>query len=328
MKYFVVSGSPHVHQKDNVSSLMRGVIYAMVPAMLVSIYMFGLGAIRVFLVSIIACLAIEYLIQKFLLKKDTVTITDGSAMVTAILLAFNVPSSIPSWMLIMGALVSIGIAKMSFGGLGQNPFNPAIVGRIFMLISFPVDMTTWPKPIVSRGYFSFSGLDKAMIDSMTGATNLGVLKEQGFSAVTEYVNPFMGQVGGSLGEVSALALMIGGIYMIYKKIITWHIPVSVMASSILLSGALWIYDPVQYADPVFHLVTGGLMLGIFFMATDYVTSPVSKKGQLIFGTGIGLLTILIRAFGAYPEGVSFAILIMNAFTPIINMYFKPKRFGH
>jgi electron transport complex protein RnfD len=299
----------------------------MIPAMLVSLYMFGLGALRVFAITIIAAYAFEYLIQKYLIK-GPVTITDGSALVTGILLAFNVPSSVPTWILVVGTFVAIGMGKMSFGGLGKNPFNPALVGRVFMLISFPLEMTTWPKPIVSRQYFSFGHLDQTIIDGITGPTPLGILQEEGVQATPEYVDLLLGSMGGSMGEISALALLIGGIYMLFKKTITWHIPVSYFASAFILAGILWLIDPTQYADPLFHMVTGGMMLGLFYMATDYVSSPVNPRGQLIFGIGAGILTILIRVFGAYPEGVSFAILIMNGFTPLINSQVKPKRFGH
>lgn len=327
MKQFVISGSPHVHQDLTVPKLMYGVVYAMIPAMLVSLYMFGFGAARVFLITILSSLLFEYLIQRYFLK-GPITINDGSAVVTGILLAFNVPSSIPWWMLVIGSLVAIGMGKMSFGGVGKNPFNPALVGRVFMLISFPVAMTTWPKPIVSRSYFSFTGLDDKVLDTITGPTPLGVLQEQGVQAAPDYMNLLLGQMGGSLGEISALALLLGGIYMLVKKIITWHIPVAYFGSAFLLAGIMWLAEPTQYADPVFHMVTGGMMLGVFYMATDYVSSPISKKGQIIFGVGAGVLTILIRVFGAYPEGVSFAILIMNAFTPLINSKMKPARFGH
>ena len=327
MKKFVISGSPHVHQDLTVPKLMYGVVIAMIPAMLVSFYMFGLGAARVFLITILACLFFEYVIQRYLIK-GPITINDGSALVTGVLLAFNVPSSVPAWMLIVGALVSVGMGKMSFGGLGKNPFNPALVGRVFMLISFPVEMTTWPKPIVSRGYFSFAGLDEKVMDTITGPTPLAILQEEGAGAVSTNMNLLLGQMSGSMGEISALALLIGGFYMLFKKIITWHIPVAYFGSAFVLAGILWLADPTMYADPLFHMVTGGMMLGVFYMATDYVSSPISAKGQIIFGAGAGVLTILIRVFGAYPEGVSFAILIMNAFTPLINSQIKPKRFGH
>jgi len=327
MKQFVISGSPHVHQDLTVPKLMYGVVIAMIPAMIVSFYMFGLGAARVFLITILSCLFFEYVIQRYLIK-GPLTINDGSALVTAVLLAFNVPSSIPWWMLVVGSLVAVGMGKMSFGGLGKKPFNPALVGRVFMLISFPVAMTTWPKPIVSRSYFSFAGLDDKVLDTITGPTPLAVLQEEGAGAVSTNMQLLLGQMGGSLGEISAIALLLGGLYMLFKKIITWHIPVAYFGSAFILAGILWLADPSQYADPLFHMVTGGMMLGVFYMATDYVSSPVSAKGQLIFGVGAGVLTILIRVFGAYPEGVSFAILIMNAFTPLINSQIKPARFGH
>jgi electron transport complex protein RnfD len=300
----------------------------MIPALLVSIWFFGLDAIRVTLISVLACVLVEYLIQKYLLK-TTVSISDGSAIITGILLAFNVPSNLPWWIIIIGAIVSIGIGKMSFGGIGKNIFNPALVGRVFLLISFPVQMTTWPvpKPLIGE----------KITDAITGPTPLGIMKE-GLGAgktvqdimpdIPNYVENLMtGFQGGSLGEVSAFALIIGAIYMLFRKIITWHTPTAYIGSVAIFSGILWLVDPTQYVDPLFHLVTGGMMLGVFYMATDMVSSPMSGKGQLIFGVGAGILTILIRVFGAYPEGVSFAILIMNAFVPLIDRAFKPARFG-
>ena len=323
----IVSLSPHDHAKDSVSKIMYGVVIAMIPALLVSVYFFGLNALRVNLIAIAACIFFEWIIQKFLLKGE-VTITDGSALVTGMLLAFNVPSNLPWWIIIIGALVSIGVGKMSFGGLGNNPFNPALVGRVFLLISFPVQMTSWPKVQV---------LNFAMTDAQTGATPLAIVKEgikngESFSSIinnlpTSYSDMFFGQMGGSLGEISAIALIIGGLYMIFRKIITWHIPVSIIVTVAIFTGILYGINPDKYADPLFHLLTGGLMLGAIFMATDMVTSPMTAKGMIIYGVGIGVITVLIRVWGAYPEGVSFAILIMNGFTPLINNYFKPKRFG-
>lgn len=329
MQLLTVSGSPHVHSSQNVKSIMYGVVIAMIPAILVSVYFFGLDAARVFLISILACLFFEWFIQKYLIKGQ-VTINDGSALVTGVLLAFNVPANLPAWILIIGALAAIGIAKMSFGGLGKNPFNPALVGRVFLLISFPVQMTTWPKP---QALF-----EAPLTDALSGPTTLGFFKEglmkgesvqeimhnPGFPG---YVNDFLGAQGGSLGEISAFALLLGAAYMFYRKIITWHIPVSYLGSAVIFSGILWLVDPTRFIDPLMHLLAGGMILGVFYMATDMVTSPITAKWQLIFGTGAGLLTILIRVWGVYPEGVSFAILIMNAFTPLINMAFKPKRFG-
>jgi electron transport complex protein RnfD len=307
---------------------MFGVVIAMIPAMLVSFYFFGLGAARVMLASVLACLFFEWVVQKYLLK-GPLTINDGSALVTGVLLAFNVPSSLPVWMVIVGAFVAIVITKMSFGGLGKNPFNPALVGRVFLLMSFPVEMTTWPLPKAIFG-------GTAVTDAITGPTTLGIVKE-GLRAgktvsellpqIPDYAHELLGNQGGSLGEVSAIALLIGAIYMFYKKIITWHIPVAYILSVVIFSGIFWLINPERYLDPLFHLLTGGMMLGVFYMATDMVTSPINSKGMLIFGAGCGILTMLIRLWGGYPEGVSFAILIMNAFAPLINRSFKPRRFG-
>jgi len=326
MKMFTVSGSPHIHGENSTPKIMYGVVVAMIPAMLVSIYYFGLDALRVLVVSAAASLFFEWVIQKYVMKVP-VTVSDGSALVTGILLAFNVPSNLPTWMIIIGALVAIGMAKMSFGGLGKNIFNPALVARVFLLISFPVAMTSWPKP---------SPITGGLVDTVTGPTPLGIVKE-GLKAgktmaelqkeLPSYLQELMGQMGGSLGEVSAIALLIGGFYMLYKKIITWHIPVSMLGTVAVVSGILWGLHPDQYADPLFHLLTGGMLLGALFMATDMVTSPMTRGGQIVFGIGVGLLTILIRIWGAYPEGVSFAILLMNAVVPLINRGFKPKRFG-
>ncbi|MCD4788732.1 MAG: RnfABCDGE type electron transport complex subunit D [Bacteroidales bacterium] len=342
MNILRVSGSPHVHTDNSVNKIMYGVIYAMIPAALVSIYFFGFSALRVLLISVVACLLVEYLIQKYLLK-SAISITDGSAIITGVLLAFNVPCNLPWWIIVIGAIVAIGIGKMSFGGLGKNIFNPALVGRVFLLISFPVQMTSWPVP---KPLFA-----KTVTDAITGPTPLGALKgelykegatiqkvmQDGITYIQDgvevtyripsYVDQLLGNMGGSLGEISAIALLIGAIYMLFRKIITWHIPAGYLGSAIIFSGILWLADPLHFIDPLFHLITGGMMLGVFFMATDMVTSPMSAKGQLIFGAGAGILTILIRVFGAYPEGVSFAILIMNAFVPLIDRGFKPKRFG-
>jgi Na+-translocating ferredoxin:NAD+ oxidoreductase subunit D len=326
MSILTLSGSPHIQTDRSVRGIMFDVVIAMVPALLVSFWFFGLGAIKVTVVAVIACILFEWLITKYILKARS-TISDGSAIVTGILLAFNLPSSLPVWMIVIGSLVAIGVAKMSFGGLGKNPFNPAIVGRIFLMISFPVDMTMWPKPIESRWFLSFNNLDKTVLDSITGPTPLGLLKGGKMEELPGYVDLLLGNMGGSIGEISAIALLIGALYMLYRKVITWHIPVSYLGSVILFTGILWLVNPTIYVDPLFHLVTGGLMLGAFYMATDMVTSPMSGKGMLIYGIGCGVLTIVIRVFGAYPEGVSFAILIMNLFVPLINRSMKPKRFG-
>jgi electron transport complex protein RnfD len=321
-----VSPSPHQQSPASTRKLMYGVVIALFPALVASVYYFGMGAIIVTLTSVLSCVAVEYLIQKFILKTKP-SISDGSAIVTGLLLAFNVPSNLPVLIIVIGAIVAIGIAKMTFGGLGSNPFNPALVGRVFLLISFPVRMTSWPVP---------SGFHTSYTDAVTGATPLGMLSEgvkngEAVSAIMDkipsHMQMFYGRMGGSMGEVAALALIIGGIFLLWRKIITWHVPVSILLTVTLFTGIMWLIDPTKYADPVFHLLTGGLMLGAIFMATDYVTSPMTHKGMIIYGVGIGVITVLIRNWGAYPEGVSFAILIMNAFVPLLNMYIKPRRFG-
>lgn len=275
------------------------------------------------LTSIAACVFFEWAITRFIMKRERTTVTDGSAILTGLLLGFNLPSNLPIWIIVIGALVAIGIGKLTFGGLGCNPFNPALVGRVFLLISFPVQMTTWP----------VSGQMAAYLDAETGATPLAIMKmaiknndASVLSQLPDSLNLLIGQTGGCLGEVSALALLIGLVYMLCRRIITWHIPVSILGTVFVLSGLLHLSDPV-YASPETVLLTGGLILGSCYMATDYVTSPMTSKGQIIYGVCIGLLTVVIRTFGAYPEGMSFAILIMNAFTPLINTYCKPKRFG-
>ena len=319
----VISLSPHVHGGDSVKKNMYGVLIALIPAFLVSLYFFGLGALIVTATSVAACLFFEWAIGKFLMKKETTTICDGSAVITGVLLAFNLPSNLPIWTIILGALFAIGVGKMSFGGLGNNPFNPALAGRVFLLLSFPVQMTSWP----------VVGQLTAYTDATTAATPLNLMKQiagGNIEALKDLPSSFdllIGNNGGCLGEVSALALLLGLAYMLWKKIITWHIPISILATVFVFSGIMHLVDPELYVSPVLQLLTGGLMLGAIFMATDYVTSPMSKKGMLIYGVCIGLLTVIIRLFGAYPEGMSFAILIMNAFTPLINTYCKPKRFG-
>ena len=317
-----VSLSPHVHSGNSVQACMRDVLIALAPALLLSFWFFGLGAVVVTLTSVAACVLFEYLIQKYMLKV-TPTTGDLSAVLTGVLLAFNVPSNLPIWIVIIGALVAIGVGKMAFGGLGCNIFNPALVGRVFLLIAYPVQMTTWPVS-GATGY----------VDVETGATPLALFT-QWFAAEGEAakeaiaaqfpsaLEALFGVTGGAMGEVSAFALLIGLVYLLARKTITWHIPVSVFA-------AAWVMALVcgyGIDGATIMLLTGGMMLGGIYMATDYVSSPMSPKGQLIYGACIGALTILIRRFGAYPEGMSFAILIMNAFTPLINAYVKPTRYG-
>ena len=302
---------------------------ALVPMLLTGIAFFGLNALLISIVSVACCCLFQWLIEKFILKVPS-TVCDGSAVVTGLLLAFNVPATADMiWLVALGALVAIGVGKMSFGGLGKNPFNPALVGRVFMLISFPVQMTTWPT--VGK-WFPMS------LDTVSGATPLGVIKEglkngQSMSEIManndlpSLVDIFLGHMGGSFGEVCALAILIGAIYLLCCKIISWHIPVAFIGTAFIFSGILWLADPTQFINPVTTILTGGIMLGACFMATDMVTSPMSKSGQLIFGAGCGLLTIIIRNWGAYPEGVSFAILLMNSVTPLINRWCKPQRFA-
>lgn len=304
------------------------VIAALLPAYVVSVIEFGWGALITTAISVATCVAFEWLIAKFILKQKP-TICDCSAILTGLLLAFNLPSNLPWWIVVIGALVAIGVGKMTFGGLGQNPFNPALVGRVFLLISFPVQMTTWPRPL------GFSG---SYIDAETGATPLALLKHglksgdgSVFSQLPGLWDAFTGVMGGSLGEVCAIALLVGGIFLICTKVITWHIPVSILATVALFAAVTgWCgalpegLTTAQYV--AMTLCTGGIMLGAFFMATDYVTSPMTGWGKIIFGIGIGIIVMVIRTWGAYPEGMSFAILIMNACVPLLN-HIRPKRFG-
>jgi electron transport complex protein RnfD len=321
----IISPAPHAHSRDTTHRLMRDVLIALLPAFAVSVYFFGWGALWVAVVTITSCVAIEWAIQKFLLRTAP-QISDLSAVVTGLLLAMNLPAGAPWWLAFIGSMVAIGIAKMSFGGIGKNPFNPALVGRVFLLISFPVQMTRWTLP---QGF--------AATDAVTGATPLAVLKE-GLSrelsveqildkADFTYLELLFGRIGGSAGEVSALALLAGFAYLLCRRVIRPHIPLSVIGTVALFSGVLWLADPSRFIDPLFHLLTGGLLLGAVFMATDYVTSPMHPKGMIIFGVGIGLLTVLIRVFGSYPEGISFAILMMNAAVPLLNKYCKPTRYS-
>ena len=325
-QHVIVSASPHVHSARTSERLMYDVVIALVPVFLVSLYVFGINSLIATGVAVVSCLLFEYLIQKYLMKTE-ITIADGSALITGILLAFNLPAGIPLWMIIVGSLVAIGVAKLSFGGLGYNVFNPALVGRVFLLVSFPVQMTLWPTPVENN---------TTVVDAITGATPLGIIKEgvQYGQTMTEIsaqipsvTDMFLGLTSGSMGEMSAIALLIGGLYLLARKVISWHIPITVLLSLAVVTGIFWLVDPMYYANPLIHVLSGGAILGAFFMATDLVTSPVTKKGMVVFAIGIGVLTAVIRLFGSYPEGISFAILIMKAFVPLINSYFKPRRFG-
>ena len=327
MGKLIVSLSPHAHGGETVEKNMYGVIIALVPAILASLWFFGLGSAVVLLTSVAACVFFEWAITKYILKTET-SLLDGSAVITGLLLGMNLPSNLPLWIIIIGALFAIGVGKMTFGGLGNNPFNPALVGRCFLLVSFPAQMTSWP----------VAGQLTSYTDATTAATPLAIMKtaiKTGDSSLLDQLpgalNLLFGATGesfgaGTTGEVCALALLLGLVYMLWRKVITWYIPVSIIATVFVFSALMHLANPV-YADPLTEILSGGLMLGAIFMATDYVTSPMTHKGQLIYGVCIGLLTIIIRNWGSYPEGMSFAILIMNAFTPLINTYVKPQRFG-
>lgn len=323
----IISLSPHAHGNDSVERNMYSVIIALLPAILVSFFYFGIGSVIVLAASVLSCIFFEWSITKYILKREHNTISDGSAIVTGLLLGMNLPSNLPIWIIIIGALVSIGIAKMTFGGLGNNPFNPALVGRCFLLISFPAQMTSWP----------VSGQLMKYADAITGATPLSIMKhaiKSGDSSILSQLPDSMHLLlgnninggAGTIGEVCALALIAGLIFLLFRKVISWHIPISIIATVFIFSGLMHMANPI-YANPLSEILSGGLMLGAIFMATDYVTSPMTHNGQLIYGILIGFLTVIIRNWGAYPEGMSFAILIMNAFTPLINTYIKPKRFG-
>lgn len=319
----IISLSPHVHGGDSVKKNMYGVCIALLPALLASLWFFGIGAAVVLITSVISCVFFEWSITKYLLRRERTTITDGSAILTGLLLGFNLPSNLPLWIIVIGALFAIGVGKLTFGGLGCNPFNPALVGRVFLLISFPAQMTIWP--VVNQRV--------AYVDAETAATPLSVMQRaiaEGdpgiLSELPSLKEMLIGATGGSLGEVSAICLLLGCLFLLWKKIITWHIPVSILGTVALLACVMNVCSPV-YANPLQVLMSGGLILGACYMATDYATSPMTHSGQLIYGVAIGVLTVVIRNWGSYPEGMSFAILIMNSFTPLINMYCKPKRFG-
>ena len=317
-----ITTSPHIHCGDTIERNMRWVIVALMPALIASFMYFGLGSLIVTATSVVSCLFFEWFITRVFLKRPS-TLADGSAIITGILLAFNLPSNLPIYMIVVGALVAIGIGKMAFGGLGNNPFNPALVGRVFLLISFPAKMTSWPVPHQLTAY----------ADAVTGATPMNLIGQiaGGNTAAADQLpalkDLFLGNIGGCLGEVSALALLIGLLILLWRRVITWHIPVTIFATVAVLTGIMWLINPMLYVNPLYHLCSGGLMLGAIFMATDYVTSPMTPKGMVWYGIGIGFLTVVIRYFGSYPEGMSFAILIMNAVTPLINNWCKPKRFG-
>lgn len=308
----IVSASPHVHTSRTVSACMWHVIIALLPALACSIYFFGVGAMIVTVTALLGCMATEYAINRWMFGNTEATLANGSAILTGLLLAFNLPSNLPVWIVLIGCVVAIGIGKMSFGGLGCNIWNPALVGRVFLLVSFPVQMTSWPLPGVNTMKY---------LDATTGATTLGQLKLGEITAAdVDLFNNSVGFMGGSLGEVASIALIIGFIYLLCMKVVTWHIPVAVLGSVALFTLCIGGNIGVE-------LLSGGLILGACFMATDYVTSPMSHKGMIVFGVLIGVITVVIRRWGAYPEGVSFAILLANSVVPLIDRYIKPRKFG-
>lgn len=315
---FFVSPAPHVHGELSTTRLMGDVVIALLPALMVSVRVFGWNVLAITAVSIACCVLFEFLVQKYLVK-GAATVGNLSAVVTGLLLAMNLPANIPLWIVVIGALVAICIAKMPFGGLGKNIFNPALAARVFLLIAYPVQMTSFPKPTL-----------EGFADAYSGATPLGAAKAGLVDfASFDIAGMFTGAMGGSFGEISALALLLGFVYLLMRRVISWHIPVAVIGTIIAFSA---IYGATEGGElvwqmPLFHILSGGALLGAIFMATDYVTSPMTTKGMVIYGIGIGVITMCIRLWGAYPEGMSFAILIMNSTVPLINKYVKPKRFG-
>ena len=325
MDKMIVSPSPHLHSPAYTNRIMLDVVIALIPALLVSFLFYGWSQLLVLMVSCVGCVGLEWLIARFLMKRPEL-FSGMSALVTGILLVMNLPATSPWWIVLIGALVAIGIAKMSFGGLGQNLFNPAITARVFLLVSFPVQMTNWTMPAKSF----------VEVDAITGATPLSVIKEglkSGLSiddvlaANGMDMSMLLRDIGGSSGEISALALIVGFIYLLVRRVVKPWIPLSIMATIAVVAAVFHGVDPEHFTGPGFNIMTGGVLLGAFFMATDYVTSPMSNWGGVVYGIGIGLIVMMIRYFGSYPEGMSFAILIMNCFVPLINRAFHQKKFG-
>ena len=315
---YIVSGNPHWHAPVSTRRIMLDVIIALCPAVIVSFLFYGWGEILVMAESILFCVLFEWAITKFMLKKAS-TIGDLSAVVTGILLAMNLPCSIPWWIVMIGAVIAIGVAKMSFGGIGQNIFNPAITGRVFLLISFPAQMTTWPVPV---GFVSVP-------DGFTGATLLEQVKLLGAREADMLVNlqTLFANIGGSAGELSAIALLAGWLYLVIRKVIKPWITLTIFATVAGIAAIFHGINPELYTGALFNLVAGGLILGACFMATDYVTSPMTTWGGVVYGFGIGFIVMMIRYFGSYPEGMSFAILLMNMAVPLINRAFHQKKYG-
>lgn len=314
----VISPAPHVHGSNDTRRMMGDVLIALLPALVVSVIAYGWQAFVVVAFSVACCMLTEWFVQKFMLKGPS-TLGNLSAIVTGVLLGFNLPANIPLGLVAIAAVVAIGIGKMTYGGLGKNPFNPALVGRVFLLVAFPVAMTTFPEAV----------------GAVSGATPLAMAKEAlkagvPVSEVMQSVDlqgMFLGAKSGSLGEISVVALLLGFVWLLIRRVISWHIPVCILGTMALFSAITWMVSPAEYMSPLFHVLSGGAVLGAVFMATDYVTSPMTKKGMVIYAVGIGAITMLIRLWGPYPEGMSFAILIMNALVPLIDKYVRPRRFG-
>lgn len=331
---FVISSSPHAHSGETVQRIMLDVLIALVPAFAASCWFFGWQTVRVTATCVITCMVVEWLCRKLMKRENS--LSDLSAIITGVLLAFNLPPTIPTWMAVAGSAFAIAIAKQVFGGLGYNPFNPALAGRAFMLFSFTGAMTTWTEASWIQKASCAAANAATDLVATTSATPLGMIKEAAkagdaipqfsMSALSDF---FLGaNLNGCLGETSALALLIGAAYLLYRKVISWHIPVAFLGTVLVYATIVKLVSPTAVC-PLFHLLSGGLFLGAFFMATDMVTTPITKKGMLVFGIGCGIITMVIRTSktGAYPEGVSFAILIMNALTPLINRATRNRVFG-
>ncbi|MBF0434030.1 MAG: RnfABCDGE type electron transport complex subunit D [Magnetococcales bacterium] len=342
------TSSPHIHAGDSIPRIMHTVILALMPATLMAVLIFGWPALLILLITTATAMLTEYLMMK--IRNRPSPLGDMSAALTGILLALTLPPHTPWWVCVVGGVFAILLGKFVYGGLGFNMFNPALIARVFLLISFPVELTSWPQPTGLFGQKALSFMDSLslittghlasgkLVDAISAATPLGqyhvvvgmgksVREALGGDYVFSYFSAFTGFINGSLGETSAIALALGGVYLIRKRIISWHIPVSMFAGTLIPATIFWIVNGSKYPDPLFHLLTGGLVLGAFFMATDMVTSPVTPLGQIIFGAGCGLLTYIIRTWGGYPEGVSFAIVIMNATVPLLDQYTHPVVYG-